>query len=161
MQVKRSDGHLVAKAVDFDISMFKNSLLSDMELKIKFAGGTCKRDNDCNYNPINCLGECDLATGTCTGRLKSSNLVVSNPRNIFLVCMRDSICSFLLQTMCRDLFTKMHPLHPYLLYNPPASIAEPLGTVVEECSKPGPSQIDWDLFRELKSILLSSIHDDS
>ena len=74
----RSDGHLVAKAVDFDTSMFKNSLLSVLELRIKLTGGNCKRDSDCNYNPINCLGECDLATEVCTGRLKSSNLVVSN-----------------------------------------------------------------------------------
>ena len=62
----------MAKILDVDISMFKYSLLSTMKRRIKLTGETCKRDRDCNYNYIDCLGECDLATGMCTGRLKSS-----------------------------------------------------------------------------------------
>jgi hypothetical protein len=59
--------------------------------------------------------------------------------------------------MCRVIFSKLHPLHPYLLSNPPPTIAEPLEKLLEECSKPGSSQIDWDLFNELESLLLSSV----
>lgn len=145
----------MAKILDVDISMFKYSLLSALERNIELTGGTCKRDRDCNYNFLNCLGECNLATGVCTGRLKSSNLVVSNLHNMLNVCacLKTHITKlFLLQTMCRDLFSKMYPLHPNLLYNPPASITDFLSEVLKECSKPGPSQIDWDLFIQTTQI---------
>ena len=66
----------MAKAIDLDISMFKNTILSQLERRIMFSGGICSQDSDCNFN-FKCLGECDMETGTCTGKLKSSNLSVS------------------------------------------------------------------------------------
>ena len=78
VQVTKSDGQLAAKAIDLDISMFKSSLLSALKHRPYVNGGTCSKDRDCNFNFINCLGECDLTTQSCTGRLKSNNLIVSH-----------------------------------------------------------------------------------
>ena len=61
--------------------MFEKSLLSNLKFRKAFTGGACSRDSDCNFNPFLCLGECDLMTHTCTGKLKSSNLLVSNIAN--------------------------------------------------------------------------------
>ena len=57
------------------------------------------------------------------------------------------------------MFTRLHPLQTDLLSNPPPTIAEPLEKLLEECSRPGSSQIDWNLFNELKSLLMSSIEE--
>ncbi|MCG8624178.1 MAG: DIPK family protein [Proteobacteria bacterium] len=46
-----------------------------------------------------------------------------------------------------------------LLSNPPPTVAERLEKLLEECSRPGPSQIDWNLFNELKSLLISSVEE--
>lgn len=82
VQITRSDGQLVAKAVDLDISMFKSSLLSALKHRPYVNGGICSSDRDCGFNFINCLGECDLATQRCTGRLRSSNLIVSHIKKL-------------------------------------------------------------------------------
>ena len=77
-----------------------------------------------------------------------------------MIIVKYCTCAFHpLQTMCRVIFTKLHPLHPYLLSNPPPTIAKSLEKLLEECSRPGPSQIDWNLFNELKSLLMSSVEE--
>lgn len=63
-----------------------------------------------------------------------------------------------LQLLCRLVFMKKFQYHPTLLCDPPQSIAEPLSKVLQECSKPGHTQIDWNVFRKLKSLLMNSIH---
>ena len=70
LQVKTASGRLVAKAIDVDLSQFRQSLLMTM-----YHDQLCSSDKDCTF--FNCLGECDMTTGTCSGKLKSSNLVVS------------------------------------------------------------------------------------
>ena len=74
VQVRRSDGRLVAKAIDVDLSLFRSALLSTMDHD-REAGVECSSDTDCTF--FNCLGECDMTTGVCSGKLASSNLVVS------------------------------------------------------------------------------------
>ena len=66
----------VAKAIDLDISLFKNSLLLKLKQSRLFNEVVCSRDSDCNFNSL-CLGQCDLAAGKCTESLKSNNLMVS------------------------------------------------------------------------------------
>ena len=61
--------------------------------------------------------------------------------------------------MCQLMFTRMHSFQMELLSNPPPTIAERLEKLLEECSRPGPSQIDWNLFNELKSLLISSVEE--
>ena len=77
-QVKRTDGKLVAKAIDIDLCEFRPALLSIMDHD-RETGLRCSDDNDCTF--FNCLGECDKMTGVCTGKLTSSNLVVSYNNN--------------------------------------------------------------------------------
>ena len=64
---------------------------------------------------------------------------------------------FLLQTICRAVFEKLYPFHMNLLYNPPTTIKERLGKLLEECLKPGLPQIEWNLLNDIKLLLLSSI----
>lgn len=66
----------VAKAIDLDISMFKNSLLLRLKQARWFNQITCSRDSDCDFNSL-CLGQCNLATGKCMESLNSNNLMVS------------------------------------------------------------------------------------
>jgi hypothetical protein len=73
LQVKRADGRLVAKAIDVDLSQFRSALLLAMDHD-REAGVGCSSDRDCTF--FRCLGECDVTTGVCSGKLKSSNLVV-------------------------------------------------------------------------------------
>ena len=80
----------VAKAIDLDISMFKNSLLSNMKLATLLNEVACSRDSDCNFNSL-CLGQCDLATGKCTGNLNSNNLMVSQNMSVVKVFLHFSI----------------------------------------------------------------------
>ena len=76
---------------------------------------------------------------------------------LFIASRPNSISTFyLLQAMCRLMFTRM-PMD--LLSNPPPTVAERLEKLLEECSRPGPSQIDWNLFNELKSLLTSSVEE--
>ena len=72
--MKRTDGSLVAKAIDVDLSLFRSALLSSLDHD-REAGVMCGSDLDCTF--FNCLGECDETTGVCSGKLISSNLVVS------------------------------------------------------------------------------------
>jgi hypothetical protein len=74
LQVKTPDGRLVAKAIDVDLSQFRSALLMTMDHD-REASVECSSDKDCTF--FNCLGECDVTTGVCSGKLKSSNLVVS------------------------------------------------------------------------------------
>jgi hypothetical protein len=62
-----------------------------------------------------------------------------------------------MQLLCRLVFTQKHQFHPNLLCDPPAGIAEPLKRLLGECSKPGPTHIDWRLYNELKDLLTNSI----
>ena len=62
-----------------------------------------------------------------------------------------------LQLLCRLVFTQKYQFHPNLLCDPPASIAEPLKRVLRDCSKPGPSHMNWQLYDELKDLLTNSI----
>ena len=62
------------------------------------------------------------------------------------------------QLLCQLVFTQKYQFHANLLCDPPASIAEPLSRVLRECSKPGPTHLDWKLFNELKDLLMNSIH---
>ena len=61
------------------------------------------------------------------------------------------------QLLCRLVFTQKYQFHPNLLCDPPANIAEPLKRVLRDCSKPGPSHMDWQLYNELKDLLTNSI----
>ena len=55
-----------------DISQFRSGLLSTMDYDKDLE---CSSNRDCTF--FNCLGECDMTTGVCSGKLASSNLVVS------------------------------------------------------------------------------------
>ena len=58
--------------------MFKSTLLSSLQRRPYHNEGKCSDDRDCNINLMNCLGECNLTTHKCTGRLRSNNLIVSD-----------------------------------------------------------------------------------
>jgi hypothetical protein len=62
-----------------------------------------------------------------------------------------------MQLLCQLVFTQKYQFHPNLLCDPPAGIAESLKRVLKECSKPGPSHMDWNLYNELKDLLTNSI----
>lgn len=71
--VVRWEGRLVAKAIDADITWFKNSLLSALASPSE-REKTCSSDKDCEF--INCQVVCHPATAKCSGQLSSNNLQV-------------------------------------------------------------------------------------
>ncbi len=71
--MKSPKGTLVAKAIDADAAMFESSVLQQLELE---SGNKkeCTQDEDCSI--FRCESSCDRDTGTCSGKLLSTNLVV-------------------------------------------------------------------------------------
>ena len=64
-------GHLVAKAIDVDISWFESGLISAARFE---RNKTCRTDEDCAF--ISCQVACSQATHTCSGEIGSNNLQV-------------------------------------------------------------------------------------
>lgn len=66
---------MTAKAIDVDTSMFRPTLEAGLKSWFRYTGGKCSKHGDCDYG--SCIGECDIATGTCTANIAGSNLHVS------------------------------------------------------------------------------------
>ena len=72
--MKNSTGALVAKAIDVDAAMFEHMVIQQMQEESK-KKVSCSRDEDCSM--FHCESSCDRDTKTCSGKLLSSNLMVS------------------------------------------------------------------------------------
>lgn len=69
--IVQSDGRLVAKAIDVDISWFEVAMMSAVEFE---KNKTCSDQSDCDF--ISCQVEC--IHNKCSGQLASNNLMVKS-----------------------------------------------------------------------------------
>lgn len=142
-KVKRSDGTFVAKAIDVDMALFEQSLLSMFQHE---RNNTCNVDGDCFM--LSCGSKCDTKTGKCAGIITSSNLVVCT-----CIIFTNLINISILQTLCNRMLKQRHRLHPALLRDPPENIREKLEALLTKCSLYDSSHIDINLINEIKKIL--------
>ncbi len=130
-----ANGHLVAKSIDNDLSLFKNQLYEQLTLEEDYL---CTSDKDCEF--LACKVPCDKISGKCSGKLVTNNLQV--------------LCSLFLLSESETDF-----MYSGLLRNPPNEIRKQLTSLLHQCAHPlsVSDKISINLASQLKQVLKKSI----
>ena len=131
-----NDGHLIAKSIDNDLSLFRNKLYEQLKSETL---DDCKSDSDCDF--LHCMVPCDKDTRKCSGRLVTNNL----------------------QMLCNSIFLSSQRfdfMYSGLLWNPPMLIKKQIKGLLHQCAHPltESDRISRSLARQLKRVLKNSIN---